>query len=168
MFSRHIFVIVLFFNAVILHSQIPSIDVEIYDIHITKSSISFKYAIRNRYETPIWFHKYGSFRRIEIIDDTIFFAPVNNHATRWETTHRWNINTIEINSNDVISGYYFEEYLRNGWWRYDDNVKVIDLTFVFTTVNVVNPISDARYRSFLEENMILVNRIFRITNVKKK
>ena len=166
---KYVFFVIVFLNNTILYSQTPIINVNIYDIQITESSIFFRYIIKNEYEIPIWFHKFSGTSWLTRVDNTIHFAPVNNHATQWKTTRPRIVETIQVIPQGEITGYFHERHL-GSLDRQTGNVifrsllpaDYIDLTLVFTSVDIENPISDTQYRTLLEENMILVNRLIKM------
>ena len=176
-----IFVILLFLKAVTSYSQIPNIDINIYDVQITEKTVSFQYTIKNESDIPVWFHKHTGTIRCSIIDNTLFIAPVYNYFPRpfgvpnfipyfyIETILINPKSTITVNFNDTQIGTIVQRYnpqtgsLTSGNIFYDYSVaNYIDLTLVLTLTNVENPMTDEQYRFFLAENAILVNRLFEV------
>ena len=150
---------VFLFSAVVLRSQDISIDVTVYDIHVSDSSIFFRYSIKNNSESYLWFHVDSGIFSLYATGDTIFFKPVSNYTTSWIVESPFNIKTIKIDPRGEISGYFDERRISDSNFITAD---YLNLDFVFTTLDVENPIPDRYYRFFLQKNMILVNRIFRI------
>ena len=75
---KNISIIVCFLNAVVSYSQVPDIDINIYNAWITEKTVSFQYTIRNNSAIPVWFHAGGG-RSINFMQgNTLFIAPVDH------------------------------------------------------------------------------------------
>jgi len=155
---KYIFVAVFFNLGVMAYSQAISLNVKIHDIEITESSIFFKYIIRNEYKTPIWFHTRTGIMVIRVVDGILFFEPVAHDVASIRISSFIRPRTLKIYPSTEISGYFRED--RTG--RNFLSAEYLDLTLVFTPMDIKGPLSVPQYGGTLLEHGVLFNQRLRI------
>jgi hypothetical protein len=155
-------------------------------VETSEDSIRINYKIVNNTNEIIWLHKKAGFLLCLIKDDTIFMAPVyapsaymygfssKQYDGFGYNEYVFDVETIKINPDDTITVYF--NYcndtppLSSVFTLNEDYTlpEFIDLTLIFTYVDIEYPIKYSTYTKFVLNNAVFIKSIFNITTRNAK
>jgi hypothetical protein len=182
-----IFFIHLFFNNTILFCEDPDIVINIINITLTKTTITFTCEVQNKTNRTYWFHKSAVEKYYNGKDKTLLIVPPYDSIFTWRGTgyqpgtNSINVETVQLEPN---SNFSFDFNYQNHSFSIDESVlnispklpekyqenatinclhtMYIDITLVFTDRNFLSPMDYEQYKKLLIETNIVVHKVFKM------